>query len=106
MQARYPYPSLPADCQRMLLVSGALFEEATRVSINCQRAFVDSVMSTTMYRMAESMRLLQSVTMANVFKALALPSQPKQSEIAHLEHLLDFDEEEELRLNLPFQDRL
>ena len=106
MQASNPYSSLHADFQRMLLVSGALFAKATQVSLNCQQAFVDSVMSDTMYRMSESMLLMQSVTVANFFKAFAVPSQPKQSEIAYLEHLLDFDEEEELRLNLPFQDRL
>ena len=106
MQASNPYSSLPADFQRMLLVSGALFAKANQASLNRHQAFFDSVMSDTVHRMAEATRRLQSVTVANVFKALAVPSQPKQSEIAYLEHLLDFDEEEELRLNLPFQDRL
>ena len=107
MQAHYPYSSLPADFQRVLLVTEALFEKANRVSLNWHRALVDREMSATMYRMGETIRLLQSVTVADVFKALAVPSQPKpQSKLSYLEHLLDFDEEEELRLNLPFQDRL
>ena len=106
--SNFPYSSSQSDFQRFLLVIGALIQESQRVSLTWHRAFVDSGLAAKIHIPQKRFNMLQStVSVADFLKSLAASSPPPpQSEIAYLEPLLDFDEAEEIQLDLPFRDRL